>query len=43
MWEILKIRIYGFSHFGNRYYPKLYPLTLSIYEQGPTPGDYLED
>ena len=42
MSEILKIRSYGFTHFGNRYYPKLYPLTLSIYEQEPIPGDYLE-
>lgn len=42
MYEILKILSYGFSHFANRYYPKLISISMDIYEGEIMPGDYME-
>ena len=43
MSEILKINSYNFVQFANKYYPKLYPLTMDIYEGDISPGDYIEN
>jgi hypothetical protein len=40
--EILKINSSDFYSFAMRYYPKLYPLTLDIYDTEPLPGDFIE-
>lgn len=40
--EILRINSTDFYSFAMRYYPKLYPLTLDIYDTDPLPGDFIE-
>ena len=30
--EILKINSYNFAHFANKFYPKLFPINMDIYE-----------
>lgn len=40
--EILKINSIDFYSFAMKYYPKLYPLTLDIYNTEPLPGDFIE-
>jgi hypothetical protein len=41
--EILKINSADFYSFAMKYYPKLYPLTLDIYNTEPLPGDFIEN
>lgn len=41
--EILRINSYNFYAFAMRYYPKMYPLTLDIYDHEPHPGNTIED
>lgn len=40
--EILKINTLDFYSFAMRYYPKIYPLTMDIYNSEPLPGDFYE-
>jgi len=40
--EILRINSSDFYSFAMKYYPKLYPLTLDIYNTDPLPGDFIE-
>jgi hypothetical protein len=40
--EILRINSIDFYSFASRYYPKLYPLTLDIYDGEPLPGDFID-
>lgn len=43
--EYLRIQQLNPYFFASRFYPKLYPLTLSIYEVeegAPMPGDFIE-
>ena len=30
-------------NFAVKFYPKLYPLTLDIYEMDPLPGDFIDN
>ena len=39
--EILRINTLDFYSFAMRYYPKLYPLTMDIYDSTPVPGDFV--
>lgn len=44
--EFLRIQQLNPYFYASRLYPKLYPLTLSIYEVeegAPMPGDFIED
>ena len=46
MIEYLNIQQLSPFFFSNKFYPKLYPLTLDIYdvpEGSPVPGDYVEE
>jgi hypothetical protein len=39
--EILKLNSMDFFSFAMKYYPKLYPLTMDIYDNEPLPGDFI--
>lgn len=39
--EILKMNSMDFFSFAMKYYPKLYPLTMDIYENNLLPGDFI--
>lgn len=41
--EYLRINSLNPYFFAVRYYPKLYPLTLDIYESDPLPGDFIDE
>jgi len=41
--EILKLTSANFYSFANRFYPKLYPLTMDIYDSEILPGDFIDN
>lgn len=41
--EYLKLHNSNPYFFATRYYPRVYPLTLDIYDQEPLPGDFIEN
>ena len=41
IYEYLKIHNSNPYFFANRYYPRVYPITLDIYEGEPLPGDFI--
>lgn len=41
--EYLKLHSSNPYFFATRYYPRVYPLTLDIYDQEPLPGDFIEN
>ncbi len=40
--EIIRINSLNFYAFAMKFYPKLYPLTLDIYNGDLIPGDFIE-
>ena len=41
--EILKVNNLNFGLFANKFYPKLYPISMDIYEGELMPGDMIEN
>lgn len=40
--ELSKLNSISFQNFANRFYPKLYPIDLDIYDGEILPGDFIE-
>jgi hypothetical protein len=43
IFDYLKLHTSNPYFFATRYYPRVYPLTMDIYEEEPLPGDFIDE